>query len=96
MARKCEICGTEYSSGASYRVHKSRYHRAETPNSNSKDLPVQITANPESEEHEQEIAPEQKKSREAERNRKGGDDWFLAAASGVAAVILLLLFGGRK
>lgn len=103
VARTCEICGKEYSSGASYRVHKSRYHRnaveEQTPKLDGLQQPLETPSNQTSEPEKQEPAstPDPKKAREVGRNRKGGsDDWLVVAGGGVVAVILLLLFGGRK
>jgi len=87
--RICTICGKEYSSGASYRVHKSRYHRANSVTDDEikleETLEATVSSNPSS------PAP---KSREVES--RGGNMDVLLIAGGVVAVILAILLGGRK
>lgn len=99
-SRICERCNKEYSSGASYRVHKSRYHRLNSiindvikqeealVQTNSE---LEKTPEPSSSSTPNPLAP---KSREVEG--RGGSNDGLLIAGGVVAVIIAILLGGRK
>jgi hypothetical protein len=99
MTRNCEICDTEYKSGASYRVHKSRYHR---PNNVNDD--VTKTEEPLVEiKQEAENAPEStptpnpspRKPTEVKPRGSGNNDWLVVGGA-VVAVVLAIFFGGRR
>ena len=91
----CPFCGKEFSSGASYRVHKSRYHRGEmaaeeqdykyTMDNTSTDEPHVVL-----EDSELETASVE----DNESEEKSGPGWLLGLG-GIAVAAILLFFFGR-
>ena len=94
MSRVCPFDGKEFSSGASYRVHKSKYHRGESLPQQQSELPeekpvtetpvIEELANPEKDIDEQE---------KTEEHSDAGWGWLLGL--GGLAGLLLLIFLGR-
>ena len=98
--RICEICQKEFGSGASYRTHKSTYHRpASQPEAVITE--TNLTNNPQTSQKEsvtKALVPvEPKQEHEVSRGWSGGDDWgWLIAAGGAALAIIFMLFGGKR
>lgn len=82
--RLCPFCGKEFSSGASYRVHKSRYHHGE------QELEEQNVAKNETCEKE---SPEHN---EIEPTEEGSEsDWIWLVGLGGLALLIMLIFSGH-
>lgn len=107
-SRTCPFCGKGFSNGASYRVHKSKYHRCESLPQQQSELPEEkpITTVPvikslaESETVEE---PKTSSNREVEeKHSDSGWGWIALLVIGLVAApaILPLLFkrggGGQQ
>ena len=98
--RICEICNKEFGSGASYRTHKSVYHRP-VPQSEATEVigeqkPDNSTAESKHDyKHEPDPNPE-KKDDDQEGKGDDGWGWLLAAGGAAVAIILIILSGGKK
>lgn len=86
----CPFCGREFSSGNSYRVHKSKYHRGESVEQASDTIDMSESEPQVIEEPAQESPSE---SEEPEERSGSGLDWLLGL--GGLAGLLLLFFLGR-
>lgn len=94
-SRICPFCGKEFNSGASYRVHKSRYHRGEiaaeeqdykyTMDNATTDEPQVVLEDAE---------PETVSVEDDESKEKSGPGWLLGLG-GIAVAVILLFFFGR-
>ena len=93
--RICPFDGKEFSSGASYRVHKSKYHRGESLPQQQSELPEEkpVTETPVIEEL---ASPERDISKQEEVEEHSGFGWGWAAGLGGLALFLLLLYFGRR
>lgn len=94
--RICPFCGKEFSSGASYRVHKSRYHRGQQEPERRAETPViEESANPEKGVIDREDAGEpQPISSQGIEGSPHGSGWgWIAGLGGLALLVMLILFG---
>jgi hypothetical protein len=97
VARTCEICGKTYSSGASYRTHKSLYHRkqAALEEGAQSQLAVESSVQQKQETTATDTAKEVD-SKQDDENNKEGDDWgWIAAGLGLLAAIVIALLTGK-
>ena len=93
--RSCPFCGKEFSSGASYRVHKSRYHRGETA-AEEQDYKYTMdnTTTDELLAVLEDAEPETASVDDGELEENSGPGWLLGLG-GIAAATILLFFFGR-
>lgn len=93
--RICPFCGKEFSSGASYRVHKSRYHRGETA---AEEQDYKYTMDNATTDEPQVVLedaePETVSVEDDESKEKSGPGWLLGLG-GIAVAVILLFFFGR-
>ena len=92
--RSCPFCEKEFGSGASYRVHKSRYHRDETA---AEEQDYRYTMNNATTDEPQTVPedtePETVSVEDNESEEKSGPSWLLGLGEIAVAVILLFFFG---
>ena len=90
----CPFCGKEFSSGASYRVHKSRYHRGETAaeEQNHEDTMDNVLADG-TRTVKEDTEPETTSDDIETTEEESGSGWLLGLGGIALGVILLFLFG---
>lgn len=93
--RMCPFCGKEFSSDASYRVHKSRYHRGETAaeKRNHEDIIDEVQEN-ETPTIKEDTTSETTSDNMEATEEESGSGW-LWVVGGIAATLITLFFFGR-